>query len=152
MTERIERDGGVGDNREDGRTWRSREALERGGEGRVGGIEPGLGQELDGVAELAGIAVWLSLPWTVKMVFGELVGNAVRHAPGVVDVELTWDDPSTPILHVVDDGPGFASRSGLPNDDAESGRGLFLVECLTRAFSVTRESVRGACATSPARR
>src|SRR6185436_19340088 len=24
-------------------------------------------------AELAGIAVWLSLPWTVKMVFGELV-------------------------------------------------------------------------------
>src|SRR5712672_3249622 len=24
-------------------------------------------------ADLAGIAVWLSLPWTVKMVFGELV-------------------------------------------------------------------------------
>src|SRR5215203_3885326 len=24
-------------------------------------------------AELAGISVWLSLPWTVKMVFGELV-------------------------------------------------------------------------------
>ena len=24
-------------------------------------------------SELAGIAVWLSLPWTVKMVFGELV-------------------------------------------------------------------------------
>src|SRR5262245_5309696 len=24
-------------------------------------------------AELAGIGVWLSLPWTVKMVFGELV-------------------------------------------------------------------------------
>ncbi|BDE06189.1 hypothetical protein WPS_14650 [Vulcanimicrobium alpinum] len=83
-----------------------------------------------------------------QLVFGELVGNAVRHAPGVVDVELTWDDPSTPILHVVDDGPGFASRSGLPNDDAESGRGLFLVECLTRAFSVTRESDRGARATA----
>src|SRR5262245_12601080 len=26
-------------------------------------------------AELAGIAVWLSLPWTVKMVFGELVDS-----------------------------------------------------------------------------
>src|SRR6516225_10189422 len=26
-------------------------------------------------AELAGIGVWLSLPWTVKMVFGELVDS-----------------------------------------------------------------------------
>jgi BT1 family len=26
-------------------------------------------------AELAGIAVWLSLPWTTKMVFGELVDS-----------------------------------------------------------------------------
>ena len=26
-------------------------------------------------AQLAGIAVWLSLPWTIKMVFGELVDS-----------------------------------------------------------------------------
>src|SRR5262249_61287823 len=26
-------------------------------------------------AELAGIAVWLNLPWTIKMVFGELVDS-----------------------------------------------------------------------------
>src|SRR5215207_8641329 len=26
-------------------------------------------------AELAGVAVWLSLPWTVKMVFGQLVDS-----------------------------------------------------------------------------
>src|SRR5688500_15346993 len=26
-------------------------------------------------AELAGIAVWLNLPWTVKMVFGELIDS-----------------------------------------------------------------------------
>src|SRR5277367_329918 len=26
-------------------------------------------------AELAGIAVWLSLPWTIKMVFGEMVDS-----------------------------------------------------------------------------
>src|SRR6478735_8818475 len=26
-------------------------------------------------AELAGIAVWLSLPWTIKMVFGQLVDS-----------------------------------------------------------------------------
>ena len=26
-------------------------------------------------AELAGIGVWLSLPWTVKMVFGQLVDS-----------------------------------------------------------------------------
>ena len=26
-------------------------------------------------AELAGLGVWLSLPWTIKMVFGELVDS-----------------------------------------------------------------------------
>ena len=58
-----------------------------------------------------------------ELVFGELVGNAVRHAPGFVEVELTWDDATTPVLHVIDDGPGYAPRTGLPSPDAESGRG-----------------------------
>jgi signal transduction histidine kinase len=76
-------------------------------------------------------------------VFGELVGNAVRHAPGFVEVELAWDDATTPVLHVIDDGPGYVPRTGLPSPDAESGRGLYIVAQLTREFTVTQRP-RGA--------
>jgi len=79
-----------------------------------------------------------------ELVLGELVGNAVRHAPGHVDVELTWDDPAAPVLHVVDDGPGYAPQTRLPPFESESGRGLYLVQTLTRDFSVTRLPQRGA--------
>lgn len=79
-----------------------------------------------------------------ELVFGELVGNAARHAPGTIDVELSWDDRSTPVLHVVDEGPGFEAEATLPPLDAESGRGLYLVRHLTRAFTVTIVPERGA--------
>jgi len=79
-----------------------------------------------------------------ELVFGELVGNAVRHAPGFVEVELTWDDETTPVLHVIDDGPGYVPRSDLPDQDAESGRGLYIVAQLTREFTVTQRTPRGA--------
>jgi anti-sigma regulatory factor (Ser/Thr protein kinase) len=79
-----------------------------------------------------------------ELVFGELVGNAVRHAPGFVDVELTWDDARTPVLHVIDGGPGYVPRTGLPPPDSESGRGLYIVAQLTREFTVTQLPQRGA--------
>ena len=79
-----------------------------------------------------------------ELVFGELVGNAARHAPGSIDVELSWEDPSTPVLHVVDQGPGFTAHAVLPPIESESGRGLYLVTQLTRAFSVTVLPERGA--------
>jgi PAS domain S-box-containing protein len=78
-----------------------------------------------------------------QLVFGELLSNAMRHAPGDVDVVLTWDDPATPVLHVVDQGPGYTFSGNLPPEDAESGRGLYLVRQLTRAFAVTKRSKRG---------
>lgn len=79
-----------------------------------------------------------------ELVFGELIGNAVRHAPGPIDVELTIDDPGRPVLHVIDDGPGYATCTRLPATDAESGRGLYLVSTLTREFTVTKAKLRGA--------
>jgi signal transduction histidine kinase len=79
-----------------------------------------------------------------ELVFGELVGNAVRHAPGFVEVELTWEDDATPVLHVIDDGPGYTPRTDLPHHDAESGRGLYIVAQLTREFTVTQLPRRGA--------
>jgi PAS domain S-box-containing protein len=86
---------------------------------------------------LASAAAEVDVP-AAELVFGELVGNAVRHAPGFVDVELTWDDAQTPVLHVIDDGPGYAPRTGLPSAESESGRGLYIVAQLTREFTVTQ--------------
>ncbi len=87
-------------------------------------------------------ATGVDLP-AAELVFGELVGNAVRHAPGFVEVELAWDDATTPVLHVIDDGPGYVPRTGLPSPDAESGRGLYIVAQLTREFTVMQRP-RGA--------
>jgi PAS domain S-box-containing protein len=77
-------------------------------------------------------------------VFVELVGNAVRHAPGPVDVAIEWTG-ARPVLHVIDEGPGFrtsAPAKGPSDLLSESGRGLFLVSAFTEDFEVS--SRRGA--------
>lgn len=73
---------------------------------------------------------------TAELVFGELVGNVVRHAPGAIDIDVEWND-GTPRLHVLDRGPAFRTTSHLPADLlSESGRGLFIVRQLSKALSV----------------
>lgn len=73
-----------------------------------------------------------------ETILGELIANAVRYAPGPVDVMLAWDDRH-PVLHVLDRGPGFQFVAKLPSDlYSESGRGLFLITALAEAFHVTR--------------
>jgi PAS domain S-box-containing protein len=79
-----------------------------------------------------------------QLVFGELIGNAVRYTPGEVTVRLTWDDSMTPVLHVVDSGPGYETPAHMPTPEAESGRGLCIVSRLTRAFTVTALPGQGA--------
>jgi anti-sigma regulatory factor (Ser/Thr protein kinase) len=89
-----------------------------------------------------------------ELIFGELLGNVVRHAPGRVDVVLDWTD-ELPVLHVLDRGPGFRSRrkrERLPVDElSESGRGLFIVNACAPTFSVRNRNGRGthASATLP---
>jgi signal transduction histidine kinase/serine phosphatase RsbU (regulator of sigma subunit) len=81
--------------------------------------------------------------YTAEVVFGELVGNVVRYAPGMAEVTVDWSGP-LPVLHVVDDGPGFRHHAFLPNDIyAESGRGLYLITMLTEDFHVTKRPERG---------
>ncbi|HEY4439949.1 MAG TPA: SpoIIE family protein phosphatase [Candidatus Elarobacter sp.] len=62
------------------------------------------------------------------LVFGELVANVVRHAPGPIEVELAGDGTDL-VLIVRDRGPTFAPGDGaLPTDAlAEGGRGYFLI-------------------------
>lgn len=72
------------------------------------------------------------------LIFAELVGNAVRHAPGPLSVSLEFRE-SEIVLHVIDKGPGFTYEPALPASVwSESGRGLFLVTALARAVNVER--------------
>lgn len=78
-----------------------------------------------------------------EVVLGELLGNVVRHAPGSAEVALDLAGRE-PVLHVLDDGPGFAGVPALPNDPfSESGRGLYIASALTARFAVTRRTGGG---------
>lgn len=73
-----------------------------------------------------------------ELVFGELVGNVVRHAPGPIEVHVEWRG-TQPVLHVIDRGRGFLRDPSLPIDMlSESGRGLYIVSQLTDSLSVER--------------
>jgi anti-sigma regulatory factor (Ser/Thr protein kinase) len=82
--------------------------------------------------------------FTAELIFGELLSNAVRYAPGRVDVVLDWTGTSTAILHFLDRGPGFVLMPRLPSDLlSERGRGLFLVWSLSEDFNVTKRADGG---------
>jgi anti-sigma regulatory factor (Ser/Thr protein kinase) len=75
---------------------------------------------------------------TCGLIFAELIGNAVRHAPGPLSVSLErrGDDA---VLHLIDKGPGFDYEPALPSSVwAEGGRGLYLVSMLARRVQVER--------------
>jgi anti-sigma regulatory factor (Ser/Thr protein kinase) len=62
-----------------------------------------------------------------EIIFGELVGNVVRHAPGAIDVTLEWEG-SRALLHVIDRGKGFDYTPPAEIDLLrEEGRGLWLI-------------------------
>lgn len=72
------------------------------------------------------------------LVFGELVGNVVRHAPGPISIALEWH-AGIAVLRVRDSGPGFDWREvGPPEPLAESGRGLFIVRAMAQHLRVVR--------------
>ena len=72
------------------------------------------------------------------LIFSELVGNALRHAPGRLSLSLSTDEKGL-WLHVMDEGRGFDAEPALPEDIwSESGRGLFLVKALADAVVVQR--------------
>lgn len=66
-----------------------------------------------------------------EMIYGELVANVVRHAPGSIRVRVEWGG-AAPTLHVHDRGAGFRWEPALPNDPfVESSRGLYIVQRLS---------------------
>ncbi len=78
-----------------------------------------------------------------ELIFGELVGNVVRYAPGPIDIALAWND-ERPVLHVLDRGRSFDLAALLPDDVlCESGRGLFIVAALGERLSARALPGRG---------
>jgi len=62
-----------------------------------------------------------------EIIFGELIGNVVRHAPGPIDLTLEWKDGRA-VLHVLDRGIGFEyAPPSCVDVMLESGRGLWLI-------------------------
>jgi serine phosphatase RsbU (regulator of sigma subunit)/anti-sigma regulatory factor (Ser/Thr protein kinase)/PAS domain-containing protein len=75
---------------------------------------------------------------SAELVFGELLGNVLRHAPGPVDIEFSWENDQA-TLHMIDHGKGYSTQyASLPTEFAESQRGLFLIENFARSFKVSR--------------
>jgi PAS domain S-box-containing protein len=80
---------------------------------------------------------------SAELIFGELIGNVVRHGPGPIDVDLEWEDERA-VLHVMDRGPHFTPKTDIPSDVwSEDGRGLFLIAALGEDFAYAPLPVRG---------
>ena len=78
-----------------------------------------------------------------ELVFSELLGNVVRYGSENVEFALDISDDA-PVLHALDRGPGFTYSTRLPiNVLSENGRGLFIVQALTRDLNITRRNGGG---------
>jgi anti-sigma regulatory factor (Ser/Thr protein kinase) len=70
-----------------------------------------------------------------ELIYGELVGNVVRHANGRIGVELDWEC-SYAVLGVRDGGSGFDYDFHTPPTLSKSGRGLLIVQSLSRKLEI----------------
>ena len=76
-----------------------------------------------------------------ELILGELLANAVEHAPGLVEMEIDWRG-AKPIVSMHDAGPGLRGTTGVlpPNILDEGGRGLFLVHRLAEDVKIDASS------------
>lgn len=79
-----------------------------------------------------------------EIALGELLANAVRHAPGPIWVRVDWS-ARRPVVEVHDLGPGFdLTTTGPPGDPfSVSGRGLHMVGHLTERLEVAAKGAGG---------
>lgn len=73
-----------------------------------------------------------------EVIYGELISNVVRHAPGPVTVNARIDPFGLVTLDVWDCGPGCALHPSLPLVKEECGRGLYIVWKLSKHVSSER--------------
>ena len=79
------------------------------------------------------------------MIYAELVSNAIRHAPGEIEMRFECAGMrGDVVLHMLDRGPGYHARTRLPSDlMSETGRGLFIISMFSQRFSVRRRAGGG---------
>ncbi len=70
-----------------------------------------------------------------EMIVGELVSNVIIHAPGPIGLYVSWSG-ETAVLIVSDRGQGIPKVRLCPDGNAESGRGLLIVEALASSVEV----------------
>ena len=78
-----------------------------------------------------------------ELAFGELIANAVRHAPGPVRVLASTDGVATTSLVVEDAGPGFTHDERGVDPFAETGRGLGLVRAVSDGVRIEATALGG---------
>ena len=70
-----------------------------------------------------------------EMIFGELVANAVLHAPGSIEVLVEWPSGRA-MLYISDEGPPLDAQCfRTPDPSAEHGRGLLIVGRLSASLT-----------------
>jgi anti-sigma regulatory factor (Ser/Thr protein kinase) len=76
--------------------------------------------------------------YAATVIFGELVGNVVRHAPGPIEMRAEWQGSDSRAARARP-RPRLRSRRCSCRDDglSESGRGFFIVDALARRVDVT---------------
>lgn len=78
-----------------------------------------------------------------ETIFGELIGNVVRHAAGPIEVRLDWLADEA-VLSVRDWGSAFDFDPKLPRDPlAETGRGLYIICALAEHLDIEPANDRG---------
>lgn len=86
-----------------------------------------------------------------EIVIGELVANALRHAPGTVCADFDWRDDGRPVLLVHDAGECFQEQVAATRPLAESGRGMHIVRALADDVRIRRVAPRGCVVTAALR-
>jgi anti-sigma regulatory factor (Ser/Thr protein kinase) len=77
------------------------------------------------------------------LVFGELVANVVRHAPGAISVRIEWPTDGPATLYVDDWGPGVRSVQTSSDPMREGGRGIEIVRALARDVQIATAPIGG---------
>jgi signal transduction histidine kinase len=93
------------------------------------------------LAALAALGPLRPEPMIAEMVFGELLSNVVRHTPGTACVSFAVEHGHV-VFSVADRGAMFRlggqgiRTDAVPDENAESGRGLFMIAALCERLSI----------------
>jgi two-component sensor histidine kinase len=96
-------------------------------------VQAFLDAEADDASDVSGAVI----------VFGELVANVVRHAPGAISVRIEWPAAGPAMLYVDDWGPGVRSVETSDDPMRESGRGIQIVRAVARALHIVSAPLGG---------